>query len=66
MERPQGQAQEILWLSGELRREVNTLANTPYPYIHTFLAKNILHAIEKEVAGMRQVLVSSEQKEKAS
>ncbi len=65
MKRLEDEAQEIVWLGNELKREVKTLATTQYPHIHTFLAKNILHAIEKEVTGMRQQLTTG-QEENAS
>ncbi len=56
MEELEHRAQAISWLGGELKHEIETLAATPFPHIPTFLTENLLHAIEKQGGGMRQVL----------
>ncbi len=66
MEELEQRAQVISWLGGELQREIETLAATPFPRIHTFLTENLLHAIEKQGGGMRQVLTYQQEEKKAS
>ncbi len=64
MEELEHRAQAISWLGGELKREMATLTATPFPRIHTFLTENLLHAIEKQGGGMRQVLTGQQEEKK--
>ncbi len=66
LEEVEHRAQEISWLEGELKRQIEMLAVTPFPRIHTFLTENLLHAIEKQGGGMRQVLTYQQEEKKAS